>query len=238
MGMTSGHAIAAITIGTLQSLFSVILIITSFVLLSYGHGVKTSITPYWSGFPFFICGIFGFAGGVTKKHCCMVTFLVFSIITAIISAAASITVTLALSYWDIAVDLSDCTTLGGSCYCLDGISYGVDDCSYLKSIRTVIIVVMFVCYISFALAVTGSILGCITICYAPPDPPMMVIAQPTMAPTGMVVSHSSMQVSGGAPMAYCQGAYSLGAYPQGTSAGQAMFTEQTAETHDKASLFV
>ena len=67
---------------------------------------------------------------------------------------------------------------------------------------------------------------------------MMVIAQPTMAPTGMVVSHSSMQVSGGAPMAYCQGAYSLGAYPQGTSAGQAMFTEQTAETHDKASLFV
>ena len=67
---------------------------------------------------------------------------------------------------------------------------------------------------------------------------MMVIAQPTMAPTGMVVSHSSMQVSGGAPMAYCQGAYPLGAYPQGTSAGQAMFTEQTAETHDKASLFV
>ena len=67
---------------------------------------------------------------------------------------------------------------------------------------------------------------------------MMVIAQPTMAPTGMVVSHSSMQVSEGAPMAYCQGAYSLGAYPQGTSAGQAMFTEQTAETHDKASLFV
>ena len=67
---------------------------------------------------------------------------------------------------------------------------------------------------------------------------MMVIAQPTMAPTGMVVSHSSMQVSGRAPMAYCQGAYSLGAYPQGTSAGQAMFTEQTAETHDKASLFV
>ena len=67
---------------------------------------------------------------------------------------------------------------------------------------------------------------------------MMVIAQPTMAPAGMVVSHSSMQVSGGAPMAYCQGAYSLGAYPQGTSAGQAMFTEQTAETHDKASLFV
>ena len=54
----------------------------------------------------------------------MVTFLVFSIITAVISAAASITVTLALSYWDIAVDLSDCTTLGGSCYCLDGISYG------------------------------------------------------------------------------------------------------------------
>ena len=33
---------------------------------------------------------------------------------------------------------------------------------------------------------------------------MVVIAQPTMAPTGVVVSHSSMQVSGGAPMAYPQ----------------------------------
>ena len=67
---------------------------------------------------------------------------------------------------------------------------------------------------------------------------MMVIAQPTMAPTGVVVSHSSMQVSGGAPMAYPQGAYPQGAYPQGTYAGQAMFTEQTAKTHDKAPLVV
>ena len=67
---------------------------------------------------------------------------------------------------------------------------------------------------------------------------MMVIAQPTMAPTGVVVSHSSMQVSGGAPMAYPQGTYPQGAYPQGTYAGQAMFTEQTAKTHDKAPLVV
>ena len=77
---------------------------------------------------------------------------------------------------------------------------------------------------------------------------MVVIAQPAMAPTGVVVSHSSMQVSGGAPMAYPQGAYPQGAYPQGaypqgaypqgTSAGQAMFTEETAQTHDKAPLVV
>ena len=82
---------------------------------------------------------------------------------------------------------------------------------------------------------------------------MVVIAQPTMAPTGVVVSHSSMQVSGGAPMAYPQGGYPLGAYPQGaypqgaypqgaypqgTSTGQAMFTEETAQTHDKAPLVV
>ena len=82
---------------------------------------------------------------------------------------------------------------------------------------------------------------------------MVVIAQPTMAPTSVVVSHSSMQVSGGAPMAYPQGGYPLsaypqgayppgaypqGAYPQGTSAGQAMFTEETAQTHDKAPLVV
>ena len=38
--------------------------------------------------------------------------------------------------------------------------------------------------------------------------------------------------------AYPQGAYPQGAYPQDTYAGQAMFTEQTAKTHDKAPLVV
>ena len=53
MGMTRGHSIAAISIGTLQLLFSVALIIPSFVLSNYGnhYDVNTSMTPYWSGFP-------------------------------------------------------------------------------------------------------------------------------------------------------------------------------------------
>ena len=51
MGMTRGHSVAAISIGILQLLFSVALIIPSFVLSSYGHGVNTSSTPYWCGFP-------------------------------------------------------------------------------------------------------------------------------------------------------------------------------------------
>lgn len=87
---------------------------------------------------------------------------------------------------------------------------------------------------------------------------MVVIAQPGMGPTGVVVNHSSMQVVGGAPMAYPQGAYPQGAhpqgaypqgaypqgaypqgaYPQGTYAGQAMYADQTAKTHDKAPLVV
>ena len=44
----------------------------------------------------------------------------------------------------------------------------VDDCSYLSSIRAVIVVIMIVCYISTALALAGSILGCVTTCCAPP----------------------------------------------------------------------
>ena len=51
MGMTRGHSVAAISIGILQLCFSVALIIPSFVLSSYGHGVNTSSTPYWCGFP-------------------------------------------------------------------------------------------------------------------------------------------------------------------------------------------
>ncbi|RMX59912.1 hypothetical protein pdam_00001104 [Pocillopora damicornis] len=125
MGMTRGHSVAAISIGILQLCFSVALIIPSFVLSSYGHGVNTSSTPYWCGFPFFLCGIFGICGGVTKNHCCMITFLVFSIIVTVISASASLIVTLALSYWDVTVDLSDCTTVGDSCVCPGDQIYGV-----------------------------------------------------------------------------------------------------------------
>ena len=51
MGMTKGHSVAAIIIGTLQLLLAIALIITSFVLSSYGKAVDTSMTPYWTGFP-------------------------------------------------------------------------------------------------------------------------------------------------------------------------------------------
>ena len=54
----------------------------------------------------------------------MITFLVFSIIVTVISASASLIVTLALSYWDVAVDLSDCTTVGDSCVCPGDQIYG------------------------------------------------------------------------------------------------------------------
>ena len=54
----------------------------------------------------------------------MITFLVFSIIVTVISASASLIVTLALSYWDVTVDLSDCTTVGDSCVCPDDQIYG------------------------------------------------------------------------------------------------------------------
>lgn len=254
MGMTKGHSVAAIIIGTLQLLLAIALIITSFVLSSYGNGVDASSTPYWNGFPFLICGVFGIAGGVSKNHCCMVTFLVLSIIVTVLSGAASIIVTVTLSIWDVAgLDFSDCTTVGSSCICPDHRSYGVNDCSYLHSIRAIIVLIMIVCYISTALAFAGSILGCITTCCAPPDPPMVIVAQPGPYPTGMVVTHSSMQVSGGAPTAYPQGAYPQGPYPQGaypqgaypqgahpqgTYAGQAMYAEQTGKTHDKAPLVV
>lgn len=44
----------------------------------------------------------------------------------------------------------------------------VSDCSYLHSIRAVIVLIMIVCYISTALAFAGSVLGCMTTCCAPP----------------------------------------------------------------------
>ena len=50
MGMTRGHGIAAVIIGTLQLLVAGALVIASFVFGSYGS-MSASQTPYWGGFP-------------------------------------------------------------------------------------------------------------------------------------------------------------------------------------------
>ena len=62
---------------------------------------------------------------------------------------------------------------------------------------------------------------------------MVMIAQQPMGAPGVMVSHSSMQVTGAA---YTPGAPGV-AYPPGAH-GQAMFAEQTVATHDKAPLVV
>ena len=72
---------------------------------------------------------------------------------------------------------------------------------------------------------------------------MVMIAQQPMGAPGVVVSHSSTQVMGGAyapgaPQlpAYTPGAYGP-AYPPGAH-GQAIRPEQTVASHDKAPLVV
>ena len=71
---------------------------------------------------------------------------------------------------------------------------------------------------------------------------MVMIAQQPMGAPGVVISHSSTQVAGGAYApgaqlpAYTPGAYGP-AYPPGAH-GQAMYPEQTVATHDKAPLVV
>lgn len=46
----------------------------------------------------------------------MVTFLVLNIIMTIVTAAASIVVTIAMAFWN-GVSTTDCTTVGNSCVC-------------------------------------------------------------------------------------------------------------------------
>ena len=50
----------------------------------------------------------------------MVTFLVLNIITTILTAAASIILTLALSLWNAAVNTAGCYTEDNTCVCDDG----------------------------------------------------------------------------------------------------------------------
>lgn len=246
MGMTRGHGTAAVVIGTLQLLVAGALVIASFVFASYGS-MSTSQTPYWGGFPFLITGAFGVAAGISKNQCCMVTFLVLSIIMTIVTAGAAIVVTIALTFWSAVVDTTNCVGGDGTCICYNKYlesteTYNVDNCDVLKNVLAAFWVILVCCYASAILAFAGSILGCAATCCAPPDPPMVMIAQQPMGAPGVVVSHSSMQVAGGAYApgaqlpAYTPGAYGP-AYPQGVH-GQAMYAEQTVASHDKAPLVV
>ncbi|KAL9985172.1 hypothetical protein ACROYT_G007542 [Oculina patagonica] len=232
MGMTKCHAVTSITIGVLQLVLAVGLIIASFIFASYGS-MNTSQTPYWGGFPFLITGAFGIAAGITKNQCCMVTFLVLNIIMTITTAAASIVVTVALAFWNGAVNASNCRTVHNTCVCdtgnpYDTETYNISNCDYLDTVTVALLAVLIFCYCCAGLAFAGSILGCAATCCAPPDAPTVIIAQPQMVAPGVMVTHSSMQ-AGYPPVA---AGYPPGAY------GQPMFAEQTASTHDKAPLVV
>lgn len=238
MGMTKGHGTASVIIGTLQLLVAGGLIIASFVFASYGT-MKASQTPYWGGFPFLITGAFGVAAGMSKNQCCMITFLVLNIIMTIVTACAAIVVTIALSFWTAIVDTTDCVYSEGRCVCQNDYTtetYYVNDCEVLKDVAAVFWIIVISCYASAILSFAGSILGCAATCCAPPDPPMVMIAQQPMGAPGVVVNHSSMQVSGPAypPGTYTPGAPGPAYYP----GAQPMYGEQTVATHDKAPLVV
>ena len=47
----------------------------------------------------------------------MVTFLVLNIIMTIVTAGAAIVVTVALAFWNAAVDTTNCVTTDGKCIC-------------------------------------------------------------------------------------------------------------------------
>ena len=58
----------------------------------------------------------------------MVTFLVLNIIMTIVTAAASIVVTVAMAFWNgISYSTTDCTTVGDKCVCSNGYSYETFD---------------------------------------------------------------------------------------------------------------
>ena len=53
----------------------------------------------------------------------MITFLVLNIIMTILTAVASIIVTIAVGVWNTAVSASDCITVGDSCVCANNETY-------------------------------------------------------------------------------------------------------------------
>jgi len=164
-----GHGICELVFGVILSLCGLLIIILSAVMSGKAE-VGAVLGPWWVGVLVLIPGILAVVGGITKKKCPTVGFLVLSIImmilVGIITALMAIVVAVLGAFKEVT---KDCTKYGTTCKCIhNGTTFdmkGVDgDCSVISDIHGLAFGVLILMIVSVLVLFAGSILGCVAVC--------------------------------------------------------------------------
>ncbi|XP_057301294.1 membrane-spanning 4-domains subfamily A member 4D-like [Hydractinia symbiolongicarpus] len=179
-----GHALAGLVFGAIELVLALIVIICSFVMAGKAE-MSTSLTPYWAGIPFIIPGILGLVAGLTKNKCAMIAFMVLNILCFILQGLATILVAIVVAIWAAyASAVDDCRKIGDDCYCnVNGelkIIHGMSNCDDLKSISTLLYVIVIFLVIGAIVTLAASILGCVATCCTSSPPTTVIVQQPGM----------------------------------------------------------
>lgn len=213
-----GHAIAALVVGVLECVLSLIVIICSFVMAGKAK-LGAGLTPYWAGIPFLIPGILGIATGITKNRCCMIANMVLNIICLVLQGVGTILVAIVMAFWAaIAAVVSKhvdtkCRTVGNECQCEVKNKWetvrNVTSCDVVSTIISLMYVIIAMLIISCIVALAGSIIGCASVCCSGGTQPATVIVQQQPVafvnqPAGQPVYTSQPGVVQEAPPGYAE----------------------------------
>jgi len=164
-----GHAIGHLVLGAILCFFALMIIILSGVIGSKGD-VGAILGPWWVGLMVLIPGILGVVGGITKKKCPTIGFLVLAIIMVVIVGIITALMAIVVAVLGVFKEATkDCIKYGTTCKCShQGTTFdmnGIDgDCSAIGDIHGLATGVLILMILSILVLFAGSILGCVAVC--------------------------------------------------------------------------
>jgi len=164
-----GHAIGHLVLGAILCFFALLIIILSGVVAGKGD-VGAILGPWWVGLMILIPGILGVVGGITKKKCPAIGFLVLAIIMMVIVGIITLLMALVVAVLGAFKDaMKDCVKWGTTCRCNhNGVTFdmnGIDgDCSVIGDIHGLATGILILMVFSILVLFAGSILGCVANC--------------------------------------------------------------------------
>ncbi|XP_066936134.1 uncharacterized protein [Clytia hemisphaerica] len=182
------HGTAAMIMGLIEILCGAIVVVLSFVVGGKGD-LSATLKPYWAGIVFVVPGFVGLIVGLTKNHCSMIGFMVLNILAFVIQAIAMVLLGLViLIYTAVAKNVTKyCRPQNGGCKCNydDGTHFFVGamkDCEVLADVTTILTVILASLGVAALVALSASILGCVSICCTAPTTTAVIMKDGTDVP--------------------------------------------------------
>ena len=169
--MPKGHCIAALVMGVMELLLSLIVIIIAGVLSSKAD-LPSILTPFWAAIPYIIPGILGLVVFFTKNKCAMIAFMVLNLLCLIICGLATILVALVIGIYAAVAgaigDYCNYDSVNKVCRCTyKGSSRdlkGVGNCDVYSEVSSLLYCIVAFLVIAVIVTFASSILGCVGSC--------------------------------------------------------------------------